>query len=141
VNRSPGKLKFIRELVSQFPATGIRFEYVENSDPAVNDKLMAQSAPHSLVINATGMGKDTPGSPITDSGVFPLDGIAWELNYRGELDFLQQALRQQEARRLTVVDGWYYFLIGWAKIVGQVFNVEITPERFQQLAASAESIR
>jgi shikimate 5-dehydrogenase len=141
VNRSPGKLKFIRELVSQFPATGIRFEYVENSDPAVNDELMAQAAPHSLVINATGMGKDTPGSPITDSGVFPPDGIAWELNYRGELDFLQQALRQQEARRLTVVDGWYYFLIGWAEIVGQVFDVEITPERFQQLAASAESIR
>ena len=52
--------------------------------------------PASLVINATGMGKDLPGSPITDRGLFPMRGIAWELNYRGELQFLHQALAQRE---------------------------------------------
>ena len=32
--------------------------------------------PASLVINATGMGKDLPGSPITDQGKFPIRGAA-----------------------------------------------------------------
>ena len=58
------------------------------------------------MINATGMGKDLPGSPITEAGRFPMNGVAWELNYRGELQFLDQALAQREARNLTVEDGW-----------------------------------
>jgi shikimate 5-dehydrogenase len=141
VNRSAGKLDFIRKLVASLPDSGIQFEYVQNTDPAVNDSLMAALPPGSMVINATGMGKDIPGSPITDSGLFPQEGIAWELNYRGELDFLHQARRQAKHRRLKVEDGWHYFVLGWAVIVGAVFNVEITPERFEQLAAAAEAIR
>lgn len=141
VNRSAGKLDFIRKLVASLPDSGIHFDYVQNTDPAVNDSLMAALPPGSMVINATGMGKDLPGSPITDSGLFPLEGIAWELNYRGELDFLHQARRQIEARRLRVEDGWYYFVLGWAEIVGTVFDVAITPAQFDQLAAAAEAIR
>jgi shikimate 5-dehydrogenase len=94
-----------------------------------------------MIINATGMGKDTPGSPITDAGLFPQDGIAWELNYRGELDFLHQARRQSEARHLTVVDGWYYFLAGWSMILGQILDIDITPLLFARLAQAAEQIR
>jgi len=43
---------------------------------------------YSIVINATGMGKDTTDSPIINEGLFPKHGIAWEFNYRGELDFM-----------------------------------------------------
>jgi len=141
VNRSAGKLDFIQELVAGLPPSGIVFEYVQNTDPQVNDRLMMQLPQGSLVINATGMGKDTPGSPITDAGLFPKHGLAWELNYRGELDFMHQALRQQEARHLLVEDGWYYFLVGWADIIGTIFDVPITPEGFDQLAESAAAVR
>ena len=142
VNRSRPRLDSLHALLdANMPASGIKFEYVENSDPAVNDRLMAALPPGSLVINATGMGKDTPGSPITDAGLFPQDGIAWELNYRGELDFLHQAERQIEQRRLTVIDGWYYFLAGWSMILGQIFDVEMTPALFSELRATAQALR
>ncbi|MCA9904393.1 MAG: shikimate dehydrogenase, partial [Anaerolineae bacterium] len=118
VSRSQSKLAFIHQLVTSLPPSGIVFDYVENADPLRNDFLMSRLPPGSLVINATGMGKDTPGSPITNAGWFPKNGIAWELNYRGELDFLRQAQRQKELRQLHVEDGWNFFLIGWAEIIG-----------------------
>jgi len=93
------------------------------------------------VINATGMGKDTPGSPITDTGVFPQGGFAWELNYRGALDFLHQAEAQASQRTLTVVDGWDYFLLGWSTIIGQIFDVPVTPGIYDRLAQAAAAVR
>ena len=51
--------------------TDIAVEYICNQDPLVNDAIMAGLPEDSIVINATGMGKDTPGSPITDAGLFP----------------------------------------------------------------------
>jgi shikimate 5-dehydrogenase len=102
---------------------------------------MASLPPASVVINATGMGKDLPGSPITDAGVFPLHGIAWEFNYRGELDFLQQARAQEASRQLLVEDGWVYFLYGWTQVIAQVFHMTIDDELFDRLAAIAETIR
>ena len=75
--------------------TDINFRYICNQDPARNDQIMGEMAGGSLVINATGMGKDRPGSPITDAGRFPVDGVAWELNYRGALGFMHQALAQR----------------------------------------------
>ena len=69
------------------------------SDPFQNDALMSKLPEGSLVINATGMGKDRPGSPISEAGIFPKNGLVWELNYRGELDFLKQA--QSSKRSLT----------------------------------------
>ena len=49
-----------------------------------------------MVVNATGLGKDSPGSPISDAATFPNGGIAWDFNYRGELLFLEQALSQKK---------------------------------------------
>ncbi len=142
VNRTAPRLESLRRMIeAHMPGSGIAFEFVENSDPAANDRLMASLPPGSLVINATGMGKDIPGSPITDAGLFPQDGIAWELNYRGELDFLQQAERQAARRNLAVVDGWYYFLVGWATIVGQIFDIAITPDVFAELRRAADDLR
>jgi shikimate 5-dehydrogenase len=142
VNRTRPRLDGLRSLIEhRMSGSGIAFEFIQNDDPAVNDRLMAALPPGSLVINATGMGKDTPGSPITDAGVFPLDGFAWELNYRGELGFMRQALAQAERRRLHVEDGWYYFLVGWIDIMSRVFDVPITPDRFAALARAAEQVR
>lgn len=140
VNRSQGRLDHMKEMVDKLE-TNIEVEYVCNADPKVNDQLM-ESLPHwSIVINATGMGKDSPGSPITNEGIFPQHGIAWEFNYRGELDFLHQARRQEASRRLKVEDGWIYFVHGWSQVVAQVLHVDLTPELFNELERAAATVR
>jgi len=93
----------------------------------------------SLVINATGLGKDAPGSPLTDQGVFPQRAVVWELNYRGDLVFLDQARAQEKALQLQVEDGWTYFIHGWTQVIAEVFDIEIPvsgPE-FDAIAAIA----
>lgn len=141
INRSRAKLDNVTHLLQRLPKTDIKFELIQNSDPTVNDQHLANLPPNAVVINATGMGKDIPGSPITDAGVFPLNGAAWELNYRGALDFLHQAKAQQTERNLLIEDGWTYFLLGWSSVVSNVFNVEISETQFMQLAETAEAIR
>ena len=140
VNRSAPRLEHLRA-VNESLDTDIEFTYRVNADPAVNDAIMAELPPGSLVINATGMGKDSPGSPLTDVGVFPERGLVWELNYRGELLFLQQARRQEQARGLTVEDGWIYFVHGWSAVVCEVFDVELTPELFAEFDRAASALR
>jgi shikimate dehydrogenase len=141
VNRSQGRLDRLHRMI-EGQNTDIQFEYIQNQNPARNDTLLAALPPGSLVINATGTGKDTPGSPLTDAGVFPLKGIAWELNYRGELDFMRQALAQKEERGLTVEDGWVYFIHGWAQVIAQILHLDIGPamlDRLAELAANRET--
>lgn len=140
VNRSQGKLDHLREIVAA-RGTDIQVETVCNVDPRVNDRLMESLSDYSLVINATGMGKDTPGSPITNEGLFPRMGLAWEFNYRGELDFMHQALAQVKTRELRVEDGWLYFVHGWTQVVAQVLHVDLTPGLFARLEAAAASTR
>ncbi len=140
VNRSQPRLDKLRAIVAGLPPT-IDVEYILNEDPVRNDKIMSDLPAGSMVINATGMGKDRPGSPITDDGVFPTRGIAWELNYRGELDFMHQAMAQERQRNLTIHDGWQYFLYGWSGHIAEVFHKEITDDLFDQLAKAAEVIR
>ena len=140
VNRSQGRLDHMRQMVEGI-GSDIRVEYVCNADPSVNDAIMSFLPDHSIVINATGMGKDSPGSPITDAGLFPRRGIAWEFNYRGELDFMHQALRQVDERELKVEDGWIYFVHGWSQVVAQVLHLDLTPELFGRLERAAASVR
>ena len=120
---------------------GMAVRYLHHEQAAENDRLLATLPSGSMVVNATGMGKDIPGSPLTGAAEFPREGIVWELNYRGPRPFYHQALAQKEGRGLRVADGWRYFLIGWAEIIAAVFQVEITPEQFARLAEVAERIR
>lgn len=140
VNRSKGRLTHMQEMVEKLKSD-IHFEYVCNEDPRANDALMACLPEQSIVINATGMGKDTPGSPITDAGLFPRNSIAWEFNYRGELDFMHQAERQIESRNVRVEDGWLYFVHGWTQVVAQVLHVNLTPDLFNRLERAAATVR
>lgn len=139
VNRSPGRLEALRELIRAHPS-GIEFEFHCQQDPRANDRLLEAMPEGSVIINATGMGKDSPGSPITDDGAFPMRAIAWELNYRGELDFLHQALRQREARQVVVEDGWLYFLHGWTQVIAEVLPVPLDEALFGRLAGIAAGI-
>jgi shikimate 5-dehydrogenase len=140
VNRSQGRLDHAQEMVSGLQ-TDIQIEYIHNSDPAINDGIMEKFPPYTIVINATGMGKDTPGSPVTWAGKFPMNSIAWEFNYRGELDFLHQALAQVESRQVRVEDGWIYFVHGWTQVVAQVLHFDLTSSLFAELNEAASSVR
>jgi shikimate dehydrogenase len=137
-NRAPSLHRLERTLAGQ--KTDIVFAYVLNDNPQHNDAMLEQMPPASIVINATGMGKDLPGSPITDHGIFPENSIAWELNYRGELDFMHQAKAQSKTRQVRVEDGWLYFLHGWTQVIGQVYHQEISGDLFNRLASIAGEI-
>jgi shikimate dehydrogenase len=54
---------------------------------------------------------------IMTVGLFPMKSVVREFNYCGELDFLHQALKQRESRKLKVEDGWFYFVHGWTQVV------------------------
>lgn len=122
-------------------STPIDFEYRLTGSASENDELMATLPEGSLVINATGLGKDRPGSPITDAGVFPVGGYVWELNYRGALDFMHQAERQAAQRGLVIEDGWVYFLHGWTQVIAEVFHLQLTPDVFTRLDEAASALR
>lgn len=134
------RLDTIRDVHAKLDTT-IEFEYHLTNDASDNDKLLAGLPDGSLVINATGLGKDRPGSPLTDAGIFPQDGIVWELNYRGERTFMAQAQSQTNDRNLLIEDGWVYFVHGWSLAVATVFDIELTPEIIQQLDDAASETR
>jgi shikimate 5-dehydrogenase len=87
------------------------------------------------------MGKDRPGSPVTNDAPFPPYGIAWDFNYRGELEFLKKARAQAAERHLRVEDGWDYFVRGWAQVIAWVLDVYIDEDTLQRLAQQAAEMR
>lgn len=89
------------------------------------DSIVSALPAGSMVVNATGLGKDGAGSPLSDAVVFPERGLVWEFNYRGDLVFLDQARGQEAARGLTVHDGWVYFIHGWTRVIADVFDIDI----------------
>lgn len=115
-----------------------RYRYVLVSGSEPTDALLAGAPEGSLVVNATGMGKDRPGSPLSDAAEFPDRGVVWELNYRGPLGFLVQARRQQQDRDLLVTDGWRYFIHGWTQVIAEVFDIPMPAETVERLAAHAQ---
>jgi shikimate 5-dehydrogenase len=141
-NRSPGRLDEMREINTR-RGFDLPIEYAFTPRTEDNDVLMRTLPPGSLVVNATGLGKDSPGSPITDAAPFPEHGYAWDFNYRGELVFLEQARRQAAAKNLHVEDGWRYFIHGWLAVIAEVFDREIPTSgpAFAALCAIAECER
>ena len=89
----------------------------------------------------TGMGKDRPGSPIGADAVLPRRGLIWELNYRGELDFLKQAEAQRNERELQLQDGWRYFLHGWTQVIEEVLHIQLSEAQFAGWAQIAAQVR
>lgn len=104
VDKDPTRIATLREICEQLRAEAV--ELLTIRGPREADALLADLPPGSFVVNATGMGKDVPGSPITDAAEFPRGAIVWDLNYRGDVVFLHQARAQAEERTLRVHDGW-----------------------------------
>ncbi|ROS48859.1 shikimate dehydrogenase [Frigoribacterium sp. PhB24] len=131
------------EAVHAQVAPDVPFTALLVESAADNDAQLASLNTGAFVVNATGLGKDAPGSPLGSSALFPEAALVWELNYRGDLVFLEQARAQQEARRLVVEDGWTYFVHGWTRVISEVFDIDIPTSgpRFERLSEIAVSTR
>ena len=125
-NRSVGRLA---EAVHLLGDSRVQMSFNLCPVPEWNDRIVEALPEGSLVINATGMGKDRPGSPLTDKCRFPMNGVIWEFNYRGSLEFMHQAEAQREERGLQIENGWTYFIHGWTQVIAEVFHIDITGER------------
>lgn len=132
-NRSQPRLIEIEKIFEKLDPGGIEFEYHLCPESVKNDEVVKSLSPYSVVVNATGLGKDRPGSPTSDHVVFPENSLIWEINYRGELDFMHQALAQEKSRNLHIEDGWRYFIYGWTEVISEVFHIEIKGELLDQL--------
>jgi len=141
-NRSDNRIEHMRS-IHEHINPGIPVQYYVCAEPEQNDAVVASLKPGSVVANSTGLGKDAPGSPLTDAAAFPQEGVAWDFNYRGDLLFLDQANAQKAAQRLQVEDGWVYFLHGWTRVIAEVFNIDIPTSgpAFDKLSEIAASTR
>ncbi len=137
----PDRLAHLRDVHERAGLDRSRFRYVETRTPQEAGGLVGGAAPGSLVVNATGLGKDRPGSPVAADTRFPRAAVVWEINYRGSLDFLRLAQGQQHERELAVHDGWRYFVHGWSHAVQEVFGRRLAPDTIEDLAALAETVR
>jgi shikimate 5-dehydrogenase len=113
-------------------AAGVTMDVVLGEGPW--DRLLEESPQGTLVVNATGLGKDRPGSPVTVEVPFPPEAVVWELNYRGDLGLLRTA----ERAGVRSYDGWDLFCHGWAAALGPILDLPDEAgigDRFALLAA------
>jgi len=134
---SPEALDDLRAVAERAGANGTRLSYVPVKVPADCDALVAGPPAPQLVVNATGLGKDAPGSPVSDGAPFGPSTLAWDFNYRGGLEFLRQAA----ARRAPTVDGWDYFVAGWTGCLTAIAGVPFTGEVLAGFATAAAPYR
>lgn len=141
-NRSTPRLEEMKRIHQRIGAS-IPVEYVHTLTADASDCILKRLKPGSLVVNATGLGKDAPGSPLTNNARFPRNGLVWELNYRGDLQFLDQAKAEQTEKQLQIEDGWIYFIHGWTRVIAEVFHIDIPVQGpvFDQLARIAANTR
>lgn len=141
-NRGLPRLEHLRALHDSW-AHGVPLECHHVPAPELADRILTRLPPGSLVVNATGLGKDRPGSPLTDQAIFPQAAFVWDFNYRGKLVYLEQAWAQKKARKLHLEDGWVYFLHGWTSVIADVFDLAIPSKgpRFEELSRIARASR
>jgi shikimate 5-dehydrogenase len=105
------------------------------------DDLVSAAPAGSLIVNATGLGKDRPGSPVSTRVRFPRQATIWDLNYRGDLEFLRQARHQAEASGLVVHDGWQLFCHGWAAALTVILGMPDDATLGERFAHAAAGLR
>ena len=138
-NRSTPRLESAKEHLKNI-SDRVNLEYIHCPTPAENDAVIAKLPKYSLVVNATGLGKDAPGSPTTDNVDYPENSLVWEINYRGDLIFMRQALEQKDKKSLHVEDGWIYFIHGWTQVISEVFDIPIEGEILDKLSEIAKNV-
>jgi shikimate 5-dehydrogenase len=140
-NRSQKRLNNLVRMLKSHQKVVVE-TFCVGEEPEKNDRIMKSLSAGSIIVNATGKGKDSPGSPVSDQAPWPDGGLVWEFNYRGELDFLRQAQANQVDCHLRIEDGWLYFIHGWTRVIAEVFHVDIPTSGpvFDDLCRIAQSI-
>ena len=69
-DRDPARLNEIRRVHGEL-SSDVPVRYLLAADKRDNDAALASLRPGSLIVNATGLSKDAPGSPLTDAAQFP----------------------------------------------------------------------
>ncbi|MEN3309988.1 MAG: shikimate dehydrogenase [Micromonosporaceae bacterium] len=133
----PDALDALRAVAQRAGIQPARLSYAHVHDRTGNDALVASLPAPALVINATGLGKDTPGSPLTHDAPLRPGTVAWDFNYRGDLTFLRQA----RAAGATTVDGWDYFVAGWAGGLTAIAGTPLTSDLLTRLSRAAAGYR
>jgi len=141
-NRTTPRLQNIKKIHAKINPR-IKIEYHHCPTPEDNDKIVGNLKDSSLIINGTGAGKDFPGSPLSDTIEFPVNGLVWDYNFRGDLLFLKQARAQAKEKNLHVEDGWVYFLHGWQRVIAEVFHLDIPTSGpiFEELSKIALQVK
>jgi len=132
LDRDPAQTAHFREIVPSVEAVAAEGPY---------DALVAEARLGTLIVNATGAGKDREGSPVTDGVEFPRECVFWDLNYRGELRMLDAARAQADARGLGVHDGKSLFCHGWAAALTAVLDLAEDPGLAAAFAAELDELK
>ena len=136
-NRSTPRLQSAKAHLAHV-AKRLNLKFLHCPNPEDNDAVIAGLPAYSLVVNATGLGKDAPGSPTTDNVTYPANSLVWEINYRGDLIFMRQAQARAASKNLHVEDGWTYFIHGWTQVISEVFKIAIEGETLEKLSQIAK---
>ena len=73
------RVETVRRLAGEWAAAvPISMELVDD----MADGFVESAGKGSVIVNATGLGKDRPGSPVSPRVQFPLESIVWDFNYR-----------------------------------------------------------
>jgi shikimate 5-dehydrogenase len=139
--QTPSKLEALKQVHDSRGTSKDLIKYIAITSAKDSDELVAALPEGSLIVNSTGLGKDRPGSPLTDNVKFPKGSFVWEFNYRGSLEFLHQAQAQAASKSLHVIDGWRYFIHGWSQVIADVFDINLTSETIEELALAAEQVK
>ena len=131
------RLEALHSTLEKTGTAGAEINLIHVTDEAIADRALAVLPPRSLIVNATGLGKDAPGSPVGRAAIFPCDGVVLDMNYRGDLEFLARARTQQEGRRLRLHDGRRYFVHGWFEALAPIFSWPVDPETFRIFDAAS----
>ncbi|MFW6069484.1 MAG: hypothetical protein ACOC9X_00445 [bacterium] len=137
VDRDLARLQHVERMLRRLSTAEMAVQLIHNTDAAANDRLLADLPARSLVVNATDAGR----SPLGGGAPFPQHGVVWDLNYDGDLEFLQHARSQIAERDLQLADGWDYFLTRWATALGYIFSLTIDDAAYDRLAAAARPLR
>lgn len=104
--------------------------------PGPYDEAVARQRPGTLVVNATGSGKDGDAEPVSPAVLFPTGSVFWDLNYRGDLRTLAAARSQSARRGIVAHDGLALFCHGWAAALTAVLDLPEDPALADAFAAA-----
>ncbi|MFT4219280.1 MAG: hypothetical protein QM611_02010 [Microbacterium sp.] len=137
VGRRPEALQEISAVRERAGLTSMALELVLAGDPQEFTAAANATPVGGVIANATGLGKLDPGSPVITADGFAPDTLAWDFNYRGPLTFLQQA----RAAGVPAVDGWDYFVAGWAAALSAITDRALTAEAYDQFRDASQPLR